>query len=89
VFSKAGIGSRTGARSWIGKGRIRVNGRIVKNPDHRRPGKRGGYRRQERRGRWEVDRAGPKAKDAKRSQLRDKREPSLKRWNERTRDLVK
>jgi 23S rRNA pseudouridine2605 synthase len=34
VFSKAGIGSRTEARSWIGKGRVRVNGQIVKNPDH-------------------------------------------------------
>jgi 16S rRNA U516 pseudouridylate synthase RsuA-like enzyme len=31
VFSKAGIGSRTEARSWIGKERIGVNGRIVKN----------------------------------------------------------
>jgi len=34
VFSKAGIGSRTEARSWIGKGRVRVNGQIVNNPDH-------------------------------------------------------
>jgi 23S rRNA pseudouridine2605 synthase len=34
MFSKAGIGSRTEARSWIGKGRVRVNGQIVKNPDH-------------------------------------------------------
>jgi len=34
VFSKSGIGSRTDARSWIGAGRVRVNGRIVKNPDH-------------------------------------------------------
>jgi 23S rRNA pseudouridine2605 synthase len=34
VFSKGGIGSRTDARSWIGAGKVRVNGRIIKNPDH-------------------------------------------------------
>lgn len=34
VFSKAGLGSRTEARSWIGAGRVRVNGRVVQNPDH-------------------------------------------------------
>ncbi len=34
VFSKAGIGSRTEARSWIGTGRVRVNGRVIRNPDH-------------------------------------------------------
>lgn len=34
VFSKRGIGSRTEARSWIGAGRVRVNGAIVRNPDH-------------------------------------------------------
>ena len=33
VFSKAGIASRTDARSWIGARRVRVNGRIVENPD--------------------------------------------------------
>jgi 23S rRNA pseudouridine2605 synthase len=33
VFSKAGVGSRTEARSWIGAGRVRVNGRIVEDPD--------------------------------------------------------
>src|SRR5207248_9778453 len=33
VLSKAGIGSRTQARSWIHAGRVRVNGRIVENPD--------------------------------------------------------
>ncbi|HEV3332463.1 MAG TPA: pseudouridine synthase [Bryobacteraceae bacterium] len=33
VFSKAGVGSRTEARSWIGGGRVRVNGRIVEDPD--------------------------------------------------------
>lgn len=34
VLSKAGIGSRTEARSWIGGGRVRVNGRLVQTPDH-------------------------------------------------------
>ena len=34
VFSKAGVGSRTEARSWIGTGRVRVNGRVIQNPDH-------------------------------------------------------
>ena len=34
VFSKAGRGSRTDARSWIGAGRVRVNGKVVQNPDH-------------------------------------------------------
>ncbi len=34
VFSKAGAGSRTEARSWIGAGRVRVNGAVVRNPDH-------------------------------------------------------
>jgi 23S rRNA pseudouridine2605 synthase len=34
VFSKAGLGSRTDARSWIGAGRVRVNGKIIQNPDH-------------------------------------------------------
>jgi 23S rRNA pseudouridine2605 synthase len=34
VFSKAGVGSRTDARSWIGAGRVRVNGKVVQNPDH-------------------------------------------------------
>jgi 23S rRNA pseudouridine2605 synthase len=34
VFSKAGLGSRTDARSWIGSGRVRVNGKVVENPDH-------------------------------------------------------
>ncbi len=34
VFSKRGIGSRTDARSWIGAGQVRVNGKIVKDPDH-------------------------------------------------------
>ncbi|HEV3201937.1 MAG TPA: pseudouridine synthase [Bryobacteraceae bacterium] len=34
VLSKAGLGSRTDARSWIGDGRVRVGGKIVRNPDH-------------------------------------------------------
>jgi 23S rRNA pseudouridine2605 synthase len=34
AFSKAGLGSRTDARSWIGAGRVRVNGRVVQNADH-------------------------------------------------------
>ena len=33
VLSKAGIGSRTEARSWIGAGRVTVNGRVVQSPD--------------------------------------------------------
>jgi 23S rRNA pseudouridine2605 synthase len=33
VFSKAGIGSRTEARSWIGAGKVRVNGKVIQNPD--------------------------------------------------------
>jgi len=34
VLSKAGLGSRTQARSWIGAGRVRVNGRLIRTPDH-------------------------------------------------------
>jgi pseudouridine synthase len=34
VFSKAGAGSRTDARKWIGAGRVRVNGKVIQNPDH-------------------------------------------------------
>jgi len=33
VISKAGVGSRTEARSWIGAGRVRVNGKVVQTPD--------------------------------------------------------
>src|SRR5258706_8049684 len=33
VLSKAGLGSRTEARSWIGAGRVSVNGRVVRDPD--------------------------------------------------------
>src|SRR6185369_3319724 len=34
VLSKAGLGSRTDARSWIGAGRVRLNGKVLENPDH-------------------------------------------------------
>jgi pseudouridine synthase len=34
VLSKAGLGSRTEARKWIGAGRISVNRNVVRNPDH-------------------------------------------------------
>jgi 23S rRNA pseudouridine2605 synthase len=34
VLSKAGVGSRTDARKWIGAGRIRVNGKLIQTPDH-------------------------------------------------------
>jgi len=34
VLSKAGLGSRTEARKWIGAGRVRVNGKIIRTPDH-------------------------------------------------------
>jgi pseudouridine synthase len=33
VISKAGAGSRTEAREWIHGRRVRVNGRVVENPD--------------------------------------------------------
>ena len=33
VLSKAGLGSRTQARSWIGAGRVCVNGKVTQNPD--------------------------------------------------------
>jgi pseudouridine synthase len=34
VLSKAGLGSRTDARKWIGAGRIQVNGKTIRTPDH-------------------------------------------------------
>ncbi len=34
VISKAGLGSRTDARSWIGAGRVKVNGKVIQTPDH-------------------------------------------------------
>lgn len=33
VLSKAGIGSRTDARKWIGAGRVAVNGKPIRTPD--------------------------------------------------------
>jgi len=34
VLSKAGLGSRVDARSWIHAGRVQVNGKVLRNPDH-------------------------------------------------------
>ena len=34
VLSKAGLGSRTDARKWIGAGRVKVNGKLAQTPDH-------------------------------------------------------
>jgi pseudouridine synthase len=34
VLSKAGLGSRTEARRWIGAGRVAVNGKVIQTPDH-------------------------------------------------------
>ena len=34
VLSKAGLGSRTDARKWIGAGRVKVNGKRIQTPDH-------------------------------------------------------
>lgn len=34
ILSKAGLGSRTEARSWIGTGRVSVNGKVIQTPDH-------------------------------------------------------
>ncbi|HEX6641307.1 MAG TPA: pseudouridine synthase [Thermoanaerobaculia bacterium] len=33
VLSKAGIGSRTEARKWVGEGRVKVNGRVEGDPN--------------------------------------------------------
>jgi pseudouridine synthase len=33
VISKAGAGSRTDARKWVTAGKVKVNGRVVKDPD--------------------------------------------------------
>jgi 23S rRNA pseudouridine2605 synthase len=33
ILSKAGVGSRTEARSWIGAGRVMVNGKKIQSPD--------------------------------------------------------
>jgi len=34
IISKTGLGSRTEARSWIGTGKVRVNGKVVLNPEY-------------------------------------------------------
>jgi 23S rRNA pseudouridine2605 synthase len=34
VLSKAGLGSRVEARRWVHARRVKVNGRVVENPDH-------------------------------------------------------
>ncbi len=34
ILSKAGLGSRSEARTWIGSGRVRVNGKVIRDPDH-------------------------------------------------------
>ena len=34
ILSKAGIASRTTTRGWIEEGRVKVNGRVIRNPDH-------------------------------------------------------
>src|SRR5215813_8697390 len=34
VLSKAGIASRTTTREWIQQGRVKVNGRVIWDPDH-------------------------------------------------------
>lgn len=34
VISKMGLGSRTEARSWIGASRVKVNGKVIQNPDY-------------------------------------------------------
>jgi pseudouridine synthase len=33
VLSKAGVGSRTEARAWIADGRVKVNGKVTRDPD--------------------------------------------------------
>src|SRR5262245_43115190 len=34
VLSKAGIASRTTTREWIQQGRVKVNGRVIRDPDY-------------------------------------------------------
>jgi 23S rRNA pseudouridine2605 synthase len=34
VLSKAGVGSRVEARTWVREGRVKVNGHVTRNPDH-------------------------------------------------------
>ena len=33
VLSKAGLGSRTEARRWVAQGRVKVNGKVARDPD--------------------------------------------------------
>ena len=33
MLSKAGVGSRTEARAWVAQGRVKVNGKITRDPD--------------------------------------------------------
>jgi pseudouridine synthase len=34
VLSRAGAASRTTTREWIAEGRVKVNGKVIRNPDH-------------------------------------------------------
>ncbi len=34
VLSRAGIASRSTTRAWIREGRVKVNGRVIRDPDH-------------------------------------------------------
>jgi 23S rRNA pseudouridine2605 synthase len=34
ILSRAGIASRSTTREWISNGRVKVNGRVVRDPDH-------------------------------------------------------
>src|SRR4026208_2166434 len=34
VLSRAGIASRATTKAWIAEGRVKVNGKVVRNPDH-------------------------------------------------------
>lgn len=34
VLSRAGIASRSTTREWISNGRVKINGRVVRDPDH-------------------------------------------------------
>ncbi len=34
VLSRAGIASRTTTREWISEGRVKVNGKVIRNPEH-------------------------------------------------------
>ena len=34
ILSRAGIASRATTRNWIAEGRVKVNGRVIRDPDH-------------------------------------------------------